>query len=865
MNKLKIIIFVLLFTLGFISTYANKPVYKSFTKSQLSELVPSSTRLIENLRYKWQISLDGVNWEKTSLPYYIPKNTEIQLKRNLKIDKSLLFNSVWHLYFLGIDDEVEIYLNSQFVGRYFCNMVPLMIKIPPKLMVSQSSTLLLKIFPSKSASRQIKEQNLYTKKINTGSLREILLIATPHVWTSDLKYKLNFSKDFTKASVNATVKVSSGIIEQIFKDYKKDSLSAPIVNLKLEANLINKENAQIVAKSQTINFDIQSERTIKKELSLSIENPELWTISDPKLYQLSVRIYKADLLVDEYSTDVGFREIRTGSLNGSPVLALNDVLFDFKGVDYIEDYYHTGQCLSMERMEKDIKNMKILGANVVRIKYSSPNPYFIKLCNKYGLLAMIELPVYDVPNSIIGSDEIKVRMKNLAEKTVNAYGNDPSVFAWGIYEGLKENTPELNDFENYVIPTFKYYSNNLVYKSVLLNSDSINTEKYNFVIIRNIGIKRDYASIKKNILNIKNQITNIPIILNYGMMVQPENHNGYSDPLSTESQANYLFNLFYLAKSQKLAGSLVWSYNDYLLNNPILYLNNQNKLISTSGLLDRYRQQRLSFSTLQTLYNHEKDPLFYAGSYSDESPISFIIYGVIIILVFLLLINRFKRFREYLFRAFFRPYNFYADIRDQRIISTIQTYILGLLVSFSFGVFIASILFYFRSTEGMQFILMFLFPGIGLQDFIYEMIWIPQLFIPFIAIIFFSFIFIISGIIRLSSIFVKAKILFNDSYTIAIWSSAPILILMVFGMIFTRIASVYPWLLWLILPVSAAIIVWVNLRIFRAISVVFDIRALKSYFIGLSILIIFIIIIVSIYEYQLGALSYYQYLLDFYL
>ena len=860
-NKVFIIIFFIFLLSGV--AYSNKSPYKSFTKQQLFELVPSTTRFIENLRRKWQLSTDdGTNWEKITLPYYLTKNNEILLKRNIRIDKSILNSSVWHLYFLGIDDEVEIYLNSQFVGRFFGSMTPFIVKLPPKLMVSESNTLILKILPSDYGSRQIKEQNLFTKKMNTGVLREILLIGTPHVWISDLKYKLKFNSDFTKGYVNTTLKVSAGLLEKTFGKIQKDSLSSAKVSLSLESMIRDKETGEVIAKSTVPQINIQSERTINSGLSMTVENPVLWTIPNPKLYQLIVRVLKENITIDEYRTDLGFREISTGSFEGSPVLALNGNLFEFKGVDYIEDYYHTGQSISMERMEKDIKNIKTLGANVVRLKYVSPNPYFIKLCNKYGLFVLIELPLYDVPNSLIGTNEIKVRMKNITEKIINTYSNDPSVFGWGLYEGVYDNSKVIREFEKYIIPLFKKYSNLPIYKTSLINSDSINLGNFDFILIRQIGTKNNFDYIKNKLHYIKTITSNKPIIFNYGMLVQPDNHHGYSDPLSTEAQANYLFNLFYLTKTLKLAGSLIWSYNDYQLNNPLMMLNNENKFISTSGLLDRYRHQRLSFSTIQTLFNNEKDPLFYAGNYSEDSPVSFIIYGIVIILVFLLLVNRFKRFREYLFRSFFRPYNFYADIRDQRIISTVQTYILGLLIAFSFGLFIASLLYFYKSEIEVQFILLFVFPSSGLQDFVYSLIWMPQYFIPFIAIIFFSAIFIVSFLIKLSSAFVQARILFNDSYTIAIWSAAPVLLLSIMGIILNRILLVYPGLMWIILPVAIVIFIWIVLRIFRAISVVFDIKAIKSYIIGFSFLIVFVIIILSTYEYQLGALSYCQYLYD---
>jgi hypothetical protein len=307
---------------------------------------------------------------------------------------------------------------------------------------------------------------------------------------------------------------------------------------------------------------------------------------------------------------------------------------------------------------------------------------------------------------------------------INAYATDPSILGWGVYESIQENSEEVLEFEKYIIPYLRRYSDNLIYKTTQLFSKGINTQNFDLIILKQTGMRVELEMIKKALARAKATVTNKPMIFNFGMPVQPANHNGYSDPMSVEAQANYLFNLFYLSKNNQLAGSLIWSYNDYVLNNPLLLLNNANKSISTSGLMDRFRQQRLSFTAMQALFNNEKDPLFYAGSYSESTPVTFIIYGLIISIVLILLINRFKRFREYLYRSVFRPYNFYADIRDQRIMSTVQTYILGLVISFTLGIFFSSILFFYRTSEITQYILMLLFPVQGFQDVLYTLIWI---------------------------------------------------------------------------------------------------------------------------------------------
>ncbi|MFC2129814.1 glycoside hydrolase family 2 TIM barrel-domain containing protein [Bacteroidota bacterium] len=864
MLRNKLLILLIFVLIQGTNIHASITDYKTFSKAQLYELMPSTSRFVENLSGKWQISVDGNEWKNINIPYYIPENNEIVLKRALKIDKSILHRSYWHLYFLGLDDKVEVYLNDQFIGRYFGSMTPFMVKIPPKMIINETNNLMLKILPAEYGSRQIKEQNLYTKKIYTGTIREILLVGTPHIWVSDLKYKLKFNSDYSKCVVNSTVKVTSGIIDRMIDSYKNDSIFFDKNKVSVFAVPIikKKSTGEIIAQGSQKQIDLQNERTVNLSFSLNVLNPDLWTVTKPELYQLTVKIMKSDLIIDELSTDLGFREIKTGTYKDKPVFAINGNVFPIKGVDYIEDYYHTGQRLSVWRMEKDISAIKTLGANLIRVKYGFPNPYFMKLCNKHGLFVMIELPVYDVPNALIGSDEIKVRMKNITEKIINAYGNDPSVFAWGIYEGVEENSPEVSEFENFILPFFKKYSDNPIYKAPLLSSDAVSIKKFDFIIPRLIGTNNDLDNIKNNLIRLKQQVKDKPIIFNYGMTVQPYNHNGYSDPMSVEAQANYIFNLFYLTKTLNLAGSMIWSFNDYELNNPLMILNNSNKFVSTSGLIDRYRQQRLSYSTMQSLFNNEKDPLFYAGSYSENAPVTFIVFGIIASLIIILLINRFKRFREYLFRSILKPYNFYADIRDQRIMSSIQTYVLGLVISITLGIFFSSICFFYKSSEVAQYIYLFLFPFSGLQDTFYTLIWYPEYLILVIALFFFIMIFIVSSIIKLSSVFVRAKIFFSDTYTITIWAGTPILLLLPLAMILNRLLVFSPGLMWLLLPLSIVILIWVTLRILKSVSVVFDIQSMKSYIIGFCSLLVFFIIILSIYQINLSVISYSQYLMN---
>ena len=68
------------------------------------------------------------------------------------------------------------------------------------------------------------------------------------------------------------------------------------------------------------------------------------------------------------------------------------------GVTYVPSSLDYGNMSDYDLMDKDIRMIKELGFNTIRFSNSVPNPYFLNLCEKYGLVVFIELPLSSVPN-----------------------------------------------------------------------------------------------------------------------------------------------------------------------------------------------------------------------------------------------------------------------------------------------------------------------------------------------------------------------------------------------------------------------------------------------------------------------------------
>lgn len=824
---------------------------------------PVSKRVVVDLSGKWDRSENESDWTQITLPYPEEENNKVIYKKVFKIEDDVS-KFAWQLQFLGVDDRIDVFINDKILESrsFYGSLAPFTLQVPTSFLTSGNNTIKLVVHPSSGNIKKVKEQYTKAKKIYTGVLREIYLIKSPLVYVNDIKYKLNPSRDLSSFDVKATVLISSGDLPKsgsISSDSNDTKLSKS--TFQIETIIRRKNTGETVLRSSEQTVEIAPKRTIPVEFAFNVGSPNLWSPENPNLYEISARISKNDQVIDELTANMGFVDVSVQTEGGAKYLFINNKATKIKGVDYVEDFSSVTQPLNENKMEQEIKTIKDLGANLVCFKYSVPHPTFLSLCDKYGLMALIELPLYNAPNSLAGSEEIIDRMKIIADRMVLTYDNHPSVVAWGIGNGIINGSAESDEYNKEMIKSFRAHSSKLIYKIGYIGAD-VSTEGIDLLGLKEFKPSQNYLELKDRILNSTSQIKNVPVFLSYGMAIQPENHGGYSDPLSVEAQANYLLNVFHITEEIRLAGSVIWSYNDYELQNPDLSLDNDDLYLCSSGMVDRNRQPRLSFNAVKASYNNEKEPLLSAGSYSDKSPVIFIILGILTALLIVILLQSQRRFREYFLRSLLRPYNFYADIRDQRIISTIHTFGLGLFISISFALLFASILYFYRCSYTANYLFMLILPQYFIRELFFKLMWMPELMTLFFTVIFFGSTFIIASIIKLFSFFVRSKIFFRETYIITVWSATPIVLLLLLGIVLNKIMVSFPNSFVIIALVCLFIFIWTIIRIIRATAVVFDIRTVRAYTVGFSFIFLGMIIVLVVYNMQYSFYSYLYYLVS---
>ncbi|MFQ5798539.1 MAG: hypothetical protein ACE5H0_07585, partial [Bacteroidota bacterium] len=210
--------------------------------------------------------------------------------------------------------------------------------------------------------------------------------------------------------------------------------------------------------------------------------------------------------------------------------------------------------------------------------------------------------------------------------------------------------------------------------------------------------------------------------------------------------------------------------------------------------------------------------------------------------------NSNRRFRENVHRSLMRSYNFFADIRDQRVISYVETSLIGLFVSITLAIVSSSVLLKFRDSLALDYLLTHMLVFDSLKEKIVYLVWSPVECILYFSLAFYGILFIVVGVIKVFSLFVKTRIFLFHAYSVTMWAAIPVVVFIPVGMILYRIMEsevyVIPSLL-----LFAFLLTWVYFRILKGVSIIYDVIPVKVYATGIVISVIFLATVFGYYDY----------------
>lgn len=214
-------------------------------------------------------------------------------------------------------------------------------------------------------------------------------------------------------------------------------LDAAVINGKqgdrLEAQ-VHETNGKTVGNS--FSCDVLSSSV---DLKNQFQQIKTWNPEHPYLYELDLSIKRNGKIIHIVKQCFGFR---TAELRPSDGFYVNDVKVIFKGVNRHSAWPETGRTLSKEISIMDVKLIKDMNMNAVRMSHYPPDRHFLDVCDSLGLFVLNELTGWQAAyDTVVG----RKLVKELVERDVN----HPSVVMWANGNEGGWNRGLDNDFHLY--------------------------------------------------------------------------------------------------------------------------------------------------------------------------------------------------------------------------------------------------------------------------------------------------------------------------------------------------------------------------------------------------------------------------------
>ncbi|HED05249.1 MAG TPA: hypothetical protein ENI61_01035 [Ignavibacteria bacterium] len=583
-----------------------------------------------------------------------------------------------------------------------------------------------------------------------------------------------------------------------------------------------------------------NEKTIAQ--SINLKSPELWSPSVPQSYKVQIELWKGKQILDKTIRMLAVYSLTAGKesllLNGSP--------FKLAGVTYVPSFDGYGNMATYSQMEKDIGMIKKLGFNSVMFDKSVPHPYYLKLCEKYGLFAFISLPLNDIPENLAQNQNFINRTGNYLINFIKAYKKYSIVAAIGLGSSYLPQYPSHIALIKNLAKLTREKTDVLIFASFTdFNIPEISGLDMYGVELFNTPIKKQSAAIK----TLQQKLGNGRVFISSASYTEyAGSTNGYVNKHSIEAQAKYMGNLINYADNNALSGYFINTMFDYKGYYASLVNDYSKDNLYRLGIAGLNRNiNKLTYKVVfSKLHNTEKITIP-IGSKHNDAPMSFIIFGLLLALLVGMLVNSGRKFREDTSRALLRPYNFFSDVRDLRIISGFHTTMLAITIAAVSALITANLLYYLRTDVVFEKLLLS-FGSSAIMEITGYLAWHPVFSLLWLTIAFVILLFTVTGIIKLASFFVRNRVYYSSVYFAVTWSFLPLLLLIPVGIILYRFLNINLANLYIYLGLILFGL-WMFHRLIKGIYVIFDVNPGGVYF--YSIIIVLLISIIILFYFQI--------------
>lgn len=341
-------------------------------------------------------TVGGVGWYRKT--FHVSEN-EMQRAFRLKFD--------------GVYKDANVWINGHRLKSHYNGYTPFEYNITEWIRPGEENVLAVRVDNSGLNSRWYSGSGIY---------RHVWLIKSEKLYHDDRYCLIETVKADTAGSI---LNFSAGI--------KNNSEDTTLLRWRVEIEDANGD--QVMVQEKMVNVFVEGPHAFS--MKLNIDDPVLWSPSNPNLYTLRSSLFFGLKPMDGFETRFGIRSIEYSAdkgllMNGKPVL--------LKGGNIHHDNGALGAKAFNAAEYRKIKLLKEAGYNAVRTVHNPPSSALLNACDELGMMVMEE--AFDVWRvSKLPEDYHKVFDENWrsdVSSMVLRDRNHPSVIIWSIGNDIPE-------------------------------------------------------------------------------------------------------------------------------------------------------------------------------------------------------------------------------------------------------------------------------------------------------------------------------------------------------------------------------------------------------------------------------------------
>jgi beta-galactosidase len=172
-----------------------------------------------------------------------------------------------------------------------------------------------------------------------------------------------------------------------------------------------------------------------------IDDPALWSPDHPQLYLLKTVIVDA-LTKKELDRQLNTFGLRWYNFDPEKGFSLNGKRLKLIGTNRHQCYLDKGNALPDELHIEDIRLLKEMGGNMLRIAHYPQDPLILEMCDKLGIITSVEVPIV---NEVTETDSFLQTSLQMTEEMVKQNFNHPSLVIWAYMNEVMLRPPFAQD------------------------------------------------------------------------------------------------------------------------------------------------------------------------------------------------------------------------------------------------------------------------------------------------------------------------------------------------------------------------------------------------------------------------------------